>query len=805
MRGFIVLFFLFYVSFLQAQIIKGKVTDAEHEAIEFASIRLFSTVDSTVVSGVYTDADGFFELSGMASATYYLKISYTGFETYIKSAISVTSEKTVVDLGNITLIIPKSLELEEATVVGSLDALKAGIDKKIYSVEEDISIQGGSVNDVLNNIPSIDVDEEGNISLRGDGNVTILIDGRPSALALGDGQNLLDALPSNSIERVEVVTNPSAKYDPDGTSGIINIVLKKNKRKGINGIVNGTGATDNLAQGNAGVSYRDQHWNLYMNYSLDYYEGYRNNLNQLYQVYDNDSTNFLDQSREGTDYKMTNTLVLGTDYYLDERNTIGFSVTGSTGDRIRTGDLENILYDDDSLIIDRWERISRDPRKHNNFDANLNYAHKFDDQKGEMSFVANQSMGIRDISGFYNQQTLQSDGSSTGVAALDQQLFNDRRDAISTIQGDMSYIFDSIRARIEFGAKYIHGSEYNNTYSEAKDTLTGVFAADTLAIYEYRYTEDIASIYGMFGQEIGKLKYQVGFRGEIANQLPELLSTNESFPIRYMNVYPSAHVKYEIGKKSEFSLSYSKRINRPSSNQLNPFKSYANPLSVRTGNPELNPEYIDSYDFGYSFTGNKTIFTFSAFHRRTKDVIQRVRLYYADNSSVTSFQNVDQSISTGLESILILKPWKWMKNTISVNASFVNYEDDDTQFDWNNDGFNWSMKYIGSFDFWKKTATAQVNFQYRSPMVRPQGIVQPRTGIDLSVEKRFFDRKLSVGAKVTDIFNTKGFYLELTQPGIWQVSQYKWLTRRFYISCSYRFGKYEDKKMRKNFDGDGEE
>ena len=793
MKYLSLLVFLVIVFFNTAQTseVKGRVLLDDPEMLDLVKVRLLSSSDSSVVTGAIPQQNGKFKFE-VNAGSYLLKISCPDYVDFLVDNISLSSN---IDLGDLTLEVDNSLNLDEVIATGNLDVLKAGIDKKIYSVGDDISVRGGSASDVLNNIPSIDVDQDGNISLRGDGNVTVLIDGRPSALVAGDGQNLLDALPANSVERIEVVTNPSAKYDPDGTSGIVNIVMKKNKVKGGNGIVSATAATGNLYNFNLGLSYRNNKVNVYTNYSMNYYEGYRNNFSDLYQDFGPDSLNYLDQDRLGTDLKFTNTLVFGADFYINKQNVIGMSLTGSLENRTRTGDLVSHLVDQNGSFLNSWDRTSEDPNARRNADANINYTHTLKESKGKWTTNLNQSFGGRETEGFYEQTALNSIGISTGESPLNQQLFNTSNLRITTLQTDLEYTIEKMSARVETGAKVILRDDEISTFSERLDTLSNLFVPDSLSNFDYGYDEQVYSVYGIFGQERGKFSYQGGLRTEYALQIPNLISTGEITRNEYFNLFPSAHVKYQPNKTSEFSLSYSRRINRAKSRQLNPFTSYANPFNIRTGNPKLQPEYIDSYDFGYSLTSKKLILSASIFHRRTTDVINRVKVYNPDNSSVVTYGNIDKSVSTGLETIIIYKPFKWMKNQVSFNGNYIDYTNADNTVDWNNDGFNWNVKYVLGIDFWKKTASFQLNGNYSAPRITPQGKILPRTQVDASLEKRFFEKKLSLGLRVTDIFDTKAFQIELDQEGIEQEIEYKWLTRRFYITLSLRFGKL-DKKIK---------
>ena len=406
------------------------------------------------------------------------------------------------------------------------------------------------------------------------------------------------------------------------------------------------------------------------------------------------------------------------------------------------------------------------------------------------------------LKAFYEQTYYDAFENLTGLASLNQQLENTSNSEITTAQIDYNYVLKDIKARIEAGSKAIIRDDGITTYSETMDTLTGQFYEDTLANFDYKYNEQIYSLYAIFGQELGKFKYQVGVRGEYAEQIPYLTSTGEKFTNNYFNIFPSAHIKYNLSESSLLSLSYSRRINRAKSRQLNPFTSYADPLNLRSGNPELQPEYIDSYDLGYSLNKKKLNFSFSVYHRRTRDVINRVKRYYENNTAIVTYDNIDRSESTGLESIIVYKPFKWMRNTFSFRGNYIDYTNSDENTDWNNDGFNMGFKYILTIDFWKKTMSAQLNANYSGPRVSPQGVVQRRSGIDISLEKRLFDNRLSIGARATDIFNNVGFELELVQEGVRQTGEYKWLTRRFFITASYKIGKY-DKKIPRGAGGDG--
>jgi outer membrane receptor protein involved in Fe transport len=278
-------------------------------------------------------------------------------------------------------------------------------------------------------------------------------------------------------------------------------------------------------------------------------------------------------------------------------------------------------------------------------------------------------------------------------------------------------------------------------------------------------------------------------RVEKAYQIPNLISDSIKITNDYFNFFPSAHIKYSLNKKSEIGLSYSRRITRASSGDLNPFTAYSDPFNLRRGNPYLQPEFVNSYDLAYTTEKDKLNFSAAVFYRHTIGSISRIKVFYADNSSAVTFANIGQSHSYGTELIASYRPTSWWRNTLSTNVNYIQYETSDPN--WNRSGINWNVKYMGSVDFWKKTATLQLNVNYIAPRITVQGTAQRKGSVEISFDKKFNDGKWTVGTRVSDIFNRQGFFMEVNQQNIYQVSEFKWLTRRVYITLSYKFGKLE--------------
>jgi outer membrane receptor protein involved in Fe transport len=656
----------------------GRVIDQQGgKPLEYVAVKLFKAVDSSIVSGAFTDVDGKYSIP-CANGTYFLKITFTNYDPILVSAISIKPSLTVFNVGTLKMRRMSEKTEREVKVIAEKDVLKAGIDKKIYNVAEDLNVKGGTANDILQRLPSVEVDQDGGVMLRGEGSVTVLIDGRPSSLSGGNGKSLLDALPAGSIERVEIVTNPSAKYDPDGTSGIINIVLKKNKLSGFNGLVSSNLASayihgGNIAEGNLSLSYRTGIINVYGTYNARYLDGYRNNYSEIIQ---NSGSNYfhLNQSRLGTDLNAGQTFRFGMDINLKARNTLGFSATGNVGVRDRTGDLWNSTKtasgDRDSL----WQRTSYDPSQQHNYDFNINYKYDLKNERGSLTADASQSLGNEHIQGYYHQRYYTVDSVLNGIPSLIQELHNKEKNNITTLQTDFTYLYPKLGARFETGAKAILRDQMVNTVSSRYNWNTQSMQEDSLANFLYAYKEQIFSVYAVYGQQINKFKFQGGLRAEDAFQIPNLISDSIRIVNHYLNLFPSAHVRYAFKPKSEISLSYSRRITRAASADLNPFTNYSDPFNLRTGNPYLQPEFINSFDLGYSLEKPKYSITASSYFRHSNGVISRVKEFYSNGTSAVTFMNIAETKTLGTEFVWMFRPKPWWKNTFSYNANYIWYQ-----------------------------------------------------------------------------------------------------------------------------------
>src|SRR5690554_4071142 len=789
---FILPFFIFFLSFLsfsQTQLTL-QLVDEQNNAVEYANFRLFSPKDSSVVAGEYTDLMGEISIKGIAYGEYYAIITFFGFEDKVMNDLVFSADKRKLDLGTVTLNKLKSQEFDEVVVRGETKLMESSIDKRVYNVDEDMTSIGGGLTEVLNNIPSVEVDNDGNVSLRGSGSVTILIDGRQSAMSSGDGA--LDGIPASAIERIELVTNPSAKYNPEGTAGIINIILKKKKLRGTNTNIQLTNASENLYSGNLGFNIRNENINFFANYSYRYRGGFRNNFNERTSK-KGEITEFLKQSRLGTDLRKSHTGNIGADFFIQANQVIGISVSGTYTDRIREGRQDNLLSYNQQLY-QTWDRVVYSPRNRKSMDINANYKLDFKDENGNLIIAATQSMGKdRGIGEFEEYYFLPNGLPTNNSYRFQNQDQNDKNNKF-TLSADLERSINS-NLKYEAGIQTIVNHQNESNYLEYYDTLIGEIIPDLNVNNELNFTENILSMYGILGHTLtDKFKYQAGARLEQAFTEPKLLTTDETFKNDYFSFFPSIHLVYGDEEQGEVFANYSRRINRPSTRSLNPFPIYSDPLNLMMGNPDIRPEYINSFELGYEKMWKKLSLTSTLYFKQTVDRIQRIRQFYDDGLSITTFANVDESYDYGVELIGSYSPFPWWRNMISVNAYESRLSANIGGTTLSNKGVSWDAKINTTFSLFDNTTAIQINAQYIAPRYTVQGYYQRTPGIDIGFTRTLMDKKMVVGLRVSDIFNQMQFNFEVNDGNVIQSTRYKWTTRRLYLTLSYKFGNLTTKE-----------
>lgn len=774
-------------------VLAGRVTDSEtQQTLEFAVVKVMKTSDSSIVAGSLTDENGFFKIETLPHGSYMLEISSIGFTKLYTTAFKISAENPRKFFRKLTLK-PSANRLKEAKITGQKDFVINSIDRKTYSIENMAINRGSSVSEVLEIIPSVDVDIDGNISLRGSSNLNILIDGKPTLISNSDLHSLLETLPANSIKKIEVITNPSAKYDPDGMAGIINIVTKKNKLEGFFGNVNigaayngryNAGGMLNIKQGkwstmiSAGVNYRDQ-----------FSEG------NTYRINYGDTNSILDQFNNGNNIGLGGRVSLSVNYDFSKESSITFS-TSQNFRNMERADVINyansIENTDPFSIFSRSTNTDFGMRFHN-YKVDFNRDFKGEDHNLKASLFWNQfDMNITSafIQGL--NEVTPSDWSEI-------QQRNTTQADIPAYVGQIDYVKPLKNNNIlELGAKSINKSGTAFLAAELYDSTSGTWVKEALWSNDYRIDEGIHSAYAVYKQSIKKFGYQVGLRLEKAFTDAYLLESGDTFHNEYFSPFPTVHLSYQLKPGQQLKASYSRRINRPGERAMRPFADYSDPLNIRQGNPFLFPEYINSYEVEYSLRTKKQNISTAAYYKEINGMITRVKTV-EDGVATTTFLNLGSGANYGLELIYNANFTRKWRMTFSSNA-FRTEIFGGTESELNADGYQVSSKFLTSYRL-PYSMTVQLSGRYSTPRILPQGEISAMQWVDFALQKRLMKNKATLNFKITDVFNTREFGF-ITEDNTFYQDSYRKRESRFYqLSFSYNFGEFKNMQRRRSSSG----
>jgi outer membrane receptor protein involved in Fe transport len=766
--------------------VKGKVIDATtKQPIDYANITLFNPKDSSVVTGGISNESGVFQINDVRPGRFYAKVTFIGYKTNLVRNITITPTKNTVDLGTIS-ITSAAVNLNEVVVKGDKDMVVTNLDKQVINVDKDLSSSGGTALDVMQNIPALTVDIDGNVSLRGNSNVTILIDGKPSGLSGLQSSDVLTAIPSSSIKSVELVTNPSAKYDPDGTAGIINIVLKKKSNLGLNGIFNVSAGTGSKYNGSANLNYRTGDLNFFGNFggrlSNDSRVGFTNRT-----FYNTGYNSYLNQNSSSAQKGNMANINLGTDYLLNDVNTFSFNFQYRQFYAPSGGSTNNTTVNDfNNNSIDYYATINNATRLINSYNYTTSYKKEFD-QKDQVLTA--------DV--IYSNNSMNSDASTNNIFYSDgrtSSLIDNKTNNYNnewTVQANyVNPLGDSNRLEAGFKSYFRHmGMDYN-FYNFDPNTNELVNNSDRSNNFDYK--EQIHAIYGIYSGATGNLKYQAGLRGEYASTDSKLLNNDLAFKNTYRSLYPSAYLAYDFTPLQELKINYSRRVDRPNPWQINPFINYSDSLNLSSGNPDLQPQYTNSYEFGYSTILFDFNITSSLFYKQTDGLMTRINTFIGNGVTETTWENISNQKNYGGEFIGngSLFPW-WRLNG---NVSYYRRDINDANYTTNGNthSYNWSAR-INSTWLLSKTFSFQISSTYNSKSVTTQGTNNAMYFTDLAI-KNDFSRDLSMTLRVSDIFDTRKFAGETIGTNFISYSEGHRISRAVFLGFTYNINNYKPSK-----------
>ncbi len=774
----LLLLFLPWVSTLgqASHSIQGTLVDMQQKPVPFGTIALYRTADSSLVTGTTSNEKGIFTVSAKPDM-YYLKVSVLSYQEKVVRAIRVSDGN--VGLGTVTLR-PATEVLKEVVVVGEQQQMELQLDKRVFNVSSDLSSISSSASEILENVPSVTVDMDGNVSLRGSQHVRILIDGRPSGLTGINTADALKQLQANLIERVEVITNPSSQYDAEGEVGIINIVLKKKQVEGFSGsFVINMGYPLN-AGGSFDVNYRKKRLNLFSSYGLNY--RYRPGYGSSYQSFTGDSV-FAYRENSTRDRRGTShTFRVGSDYYLTDRDVL----TGSVVYRRAYGDNRaTYVYQDFNAANESVRTVTRNEEETNpeyTWETALGY-HKELPQKGrvltaDFKWIENHDL---ELTAFGQQNT-------ETVIPLYQRSTNTANEQNLWLQADYVHPFGE-KGKWEAGVKSASRILKNDFLVEQQ--TTGQWAA--LAGYDYNltYQEKIHAAYVMAGNQFYKLGIQMGVRGEfsdITTALPDEKFRNNR---TYFNLFPSLHLSYTLSETQSVQLSYSYRISRPGFRDLLPFSSFSNNRALRVGNPNLNPEYTHSFEGAYLLKWANGSWLSSAYYRYRTGVIQRITVVDSVGASRSFPVNLATEKTYGLENTLSHTVHNWWRININVHLFRAMTQGFYEGRLFERDTYLFSSRLSSKMTFQKKW-NFQVGANYQSPHQMPQGRTQALYTIDLGLAWDVLKGNGSLVFNVRDLLNSRKYRNIISQENYYSSSIYQSSVRQFTITFSFRIKRKKD-------------
>lgn len=779
--------------------ITGKIFEKDTNLpLEYATV-VFENVKTKQLSGGVTDFDGNFNFT-VEAGTYNIRFEFISFKTIELKNQLVQSNK---DFGTIFLE-PDVAILSGVEVVGEKSTVEIKLDKRVYNVGSDMTVRGGTAGDVLNNVPSVTVDPDGTIALRGNESVTILIDGKPSGLAGINVGDVIKMLPADAIDKVEVITNPSARYNAEGGGGIINIILKKGKTNGLNGsIIASVGEPETYGLGTS-VNYKTNEFNFFTNFNYNY----RTNLGEasfesIY--YDtttpelNDITGYLNESRETKDVDDGYNANFGMDWNLTPTLSWTNSLTFRENSENNPQNVFMDYFDENRVFTQTRNRFSDQNQDDNVIEYATNFRKKFDKEDHLLT---------ADFSVSKNQ--------SLETALITDQILNSLDAPLIETTYNKS-TRDRMLAQTDYVLPIKENGRFEAGYRGDFVTVLTDFQITPDTSYDnlLEYVENVNALYTQYGNKINKFSYFLGLRWEDSHIEVNSITDNNYNTKKYNNFFPTATFNYELNKDNTLTLSYSRRINRPRGRFLNPFSTYSSNVNLFQGNPDLDPTFSHAIEVGYLLRANKLTLNSSVYTNLTSNSFQFIRKEsgnFVDGVPViiSTPINLANEVRTGFEFNVNYSPFKWWRFNTNLNMysvitrgdyTYVNYLNETVVQNFDNDAFTWFARLNSKVNLPYKIDW-QTNVFYRGPQVTAQGKSLSMTNVSMALSKDILKDKATLAFNVNNMFNTmrrrfETYILDVTNSN----TDFQWRKRTILFSFTYRFNRKKESERNKREGG----
>lgn len=795
--------------------ITGLVLDEETNApLEYATLVIQSVANPEKVTGGITDINGKFKVA-TPPGNYNLRVEYISYTTYELNNQQVSKS---LNLGTIRLGIDAT-QLEAVEVVGERTSVEVRLDKKIYNIGKDLTNSGATISDALDNIPSVTVDVDGAVALRGNGNVRILINGRPSALAGFGSTDALRQLPADAIEKVEVITSPSARYDAEGTAGILNIVLKKEKTRGFNGIINATVGNPDAASLTANLNLRKEKYNLFTTVGYSYRTPPGNGFADNTFLSDESAFDRIIEERDINRINSGFNLNLGIEYFLTETSSLTASAFGRTndGEDITSNIATGFVGTDINRVT---LRIEDEQEEEKSAQFSLNYNNDFNTEGHKLTV---------DLQLSYNEEFKptpiienQTFPSVAPIANLNIEDLEFQNEYLAQVD----YVLPMGDAQFEAG--YRGNWEQSDTdffLEEELDLGSGVFVPNIGLINRFVFNQNVNSFYTQFGDKHGAFSYLAGLRlentrlkGEIVGADVESLQEaigediDINFDKNYLGLFPTLNLIYELAENENLTLGYNRRINRPRGRFINPFPSFSSRTNIFQGNPDLDPAFANAFDLGYLKRWEKLTLTSSVYYQKETNSFERIQ---EETGQITSdgiviIRSIPINLATnervGAELGLLYNPTKWLRLNGSFNFFEFNSEGEFNGVDFGAKNTSWFSRFSskislpGSIDW-------QTNAFYRGPTNNAQTRNKGIFTLNLAFSKDILKERGTLALNASDLFNSRKRISNTETPFFNSESEFQWRERQLTLSLVYRINqkkKRSEGRERGGDDDDGE-
>lgn len=814
MNRFILTFFMLasaVVAFAQGTL-KGRVIDKQtNEALPYVNIRVTQAGTGKMVKGAITDTRGTFNVNGLADGNYVLTVSFVGYKNLTRN-FSISAKNRAVAY-NALYISEDHQTLQEVTVTGQRSQMKLEVDRKSFSVDQVLAAAGGSASDLLENIPSVEVTTDGEISLRGNTSVEVWINGKASGLTSDNRAEILQQIPAESIEKIEVIDNPSAKYSPEGSAGIINIILKRDRKAGYYGSLRAGADTQGGWQSGGNINYSSGLLEAFANL------GYRSRKNSggslseqtykqtgTYQNYESESDNNGGNlfARAGLTWHVTT---------KDELSVSGMTMMGERDNE----SLTPYRYGTVGAPTDDYVMFRRNTGEGdmNMYHGELGYTHTFGDQH-KLDFNLSFDKWTNDDKNYYQDSTTYYTDPARPVEYTWQYrpMFMRSRSWEAKLDYE-NRISDALKIEAGYNGRFSHENTPQESWIDNGSWSGNNPVEDREYFNRFIYDMDVHALYATVNAKFGKLGLMAGLRGEYwrvntesytYEQEHDASLREEPFKKDYFQLFPSLFLNYSLTETSQVQLNYTRRLRRPWGGQLNSFKNTRDASMISFGNPELTPEYTNSFSLNYLKTWQDHTLSVGTYYRPTTDVIQNVKYNVGDVVYSTN-ENVAKSQSAGVELILKDKLWRILDLTTTVNAYYYkldgfNYEiNGQTVTGESDENFSWDARLLASFIL-PYDISLQATGNYRSRSVITQGYRKPNASLDLGLRKTFFNKLFSLSVNCRDVFNTRRFK-NYTETASFDRYQENWRDPRVNFTLTWNFGNMSSKKKPQHEDAGG--